>query len=560
MAVTIQELFDEGRSLHRAGKLAEAAGVLQRCLEMAPRADAACMELGHVLRDMGKLQEAVAMYQRALSIQPANAGALNGLGNAMRLLKEYDRAIAAFGQALRVDPNQVQAHHNLGLALLEKGAAREAAGSFRRALELEPNSRRTYVSLIQALGDSRDNAVGLEAAKKAAALWPRDAEFQADLGRFLFETDQTEQAVAAYRRAVELEPGQVATHNNLGNALRQLGRFSEAKAEFARCLTLQPDFAPAHWNMSLLRLLDADLPGAWEEYEWRLTVPELSIQHHFRQPRWDGSDLNGRRILLHAEQGFGDVLHFVRYAPLIARRGGQVILAVHPELVWLLGGVEGVKKCVPLAQINVDFDVHCQLMSLPHFFKTTLDTVPAEVPYIRADSARAARWRARMKGDGPFDPAQGRRKKIGLFWSGHRVPDQRRSARLMEWAELARARGVRWISLQKGPASAEARVPPAGMEIDDWAQELIDFSDTAALIDALDMVITIDSAVAHLAGAMGKGVWLLLPQVPTWRWMLDRKDSPWYPTMRIYRQERLGDWSGVIRTVVDDLNETKWAR
>jgi Flp pilus assembly protein TadD len=491
------------------------------------------------------LPEAVAAYQRALSIQPNHVGALNGLGNTFRMLKEHDRAITEFQQALHVEPAQVQTHHNLGMALLEKGLVPQAVGVFRRTLEFDPRSQRTYTSLLQALADLGENAAALETAQRAVKFFPNDAQFHADLGRFFFVTDRAEEAVAAYQNAVELDPAQVTAHNNLGNALRQLGRFAEAKTEFARCLALEPDFAAAHWNMSLIRLLEADLPGAWEEYEWRLTVPELSIKHDFKQPRWDGSDLNGRRILLHAEQGFGDAIHFARYAPLVARRGGHVIIACHPELVWVLQGVEGVRQCVSLSQINVEFDVHCPLMSLPHVFRTTLDTVPAGVPYIRADGARAARWRARMAGDA--------RKMVGLFWSGHRMPDHRRSARLVEWAELGQLKNVRWISLQKGPGAAEAKTPPAGMEIDDWTVELIDFSDTAALMETLDLVITIDSAAAHLAGAMGKPVWLLLPRVPTWRWMLDRGDSPWYPTMRIFRQERLGDWQSVIHRVVESL-------
>jgi tetratricopeptide (TPR) repeat protein len=545
MALNAQELFEQGRTLHRAGKLADAATAFQRCIEMEPRADAACAALGHVLRDIGKLNEAVGAYQRALAIQSNHVGALNGLGTTLRLLKQYDRALTIFQQALMVEPGQQQTHHNLGLTLAEMGRPRDAINAFRRTLELAPRSHGTFVSLLEALASAGENAAALETSQRAVKLWPNDAGFHADLGRFLFVTDQPEAAVAAYQRAVDLDPGLLLAHNNLGNALRQLGRFDQAKAEFAKCLTLQPDFAPAHWNMSLLRLLEADLPGAWEEYESRLQVPELSIKHSFTQPRWDGGELDGRRILLHAEQGFGDALHFVRYVPLVAARGGQVIVACHPELVWLLSTVEGVKQCVSLGQIGNGFDVHCPLMSLPHMFKTTLETVPANVPYIRADNARTARWKSRMKADD--------RKKIGLFWSGHRLPDQRRSARLSEWAGLSNAKGVRWISLQKGPASAEANNPPAGMAIDDWTIELIDFSDTAALMEALDLVITIDSAAAHLAGAMGKPVWLLLPQVPTWRWMLDRNDSPWYPTMRIFRQQRLGDWSDVIDRVVEEL-------
>jgi tetratricopeptide (TPR) repeat protein len=338
--------------------------------------------------------------------------------------------------------------------------------------------------------------------------------------------------------------------NDLGTALRDLGRLDDAEAAYRRAIASKPEVGSSHWNLALLLLLRGRMEQGWKEYEWRRAVKESGWQrlgeHHpsLAQPRWDGSAAAGKRLYIYSEQGFGDTIQFVRYLPMVQRTGARIILGCQTALVQLLQHLEGVEQCLPFSQPPPPFDAHCPLMSLPLVFGTTLQTIPADVPYLKADAGKLEKWKERLGG--------GTERKIGLAWAGRRVPDPRRSIPSSQLAWLSDAANVRWISLQKDRADG----PPPGMAINDWTAELADFSETAALIGNLDLVITIDTAVAHLAGAMGKPVWMLLPFNPNWRWMLDRSDSPWYPTMRLFRQEKRGDWNGPVERILQELKIT----
>ncbi len=339
-------------------------------------------------------------------------------------------------------------------------------------------------------------------------------------------------------------------HNFLGLALRNCGKYDESLAAFRQSVALRPDFADAHRNLGTTLLLLGDFSNGWPEYEWRRKMPEVAQPRNIAQPQWNGQTLEGKTILLHLEQGFGDTFQFIRYAPLVAKRGPKVIVECVPELAAVLRGARGIERIISRGDSWPPYDVQSSVMSLPLAFGTTLETIPAQVPYLAAPPDRVAAWRERLGNpDG--------RRRVGLVWAGRpdQRDDRRRSMRFDQLAPLAEVKSARFFSLQKGPAAGQAAAAPPGMDFVDWTRDLHDFADTAALIANLDLVISVDTSVAHLAGAMGKPVWVLLSSVPAWHWMLNRTDCPWYPTMRLFRQATPGDWTGVVENLTRAMSK-----
>jgi Tetratricopeptide repeat len=366
----------------------------------------------------------------------------------------------------------------------------------------------------------------------------------------LADLERHAEALASFERAIALRPGYARAFYNRGNSLRELHRHRDAVDSFERAIALEPDYASAHWNLADCHLLLGDFARGWSEYEWRWKLKQReAVRRDFPQPLWLGSSpLKGRTILLHSEMGLGDTLLFCRYAKEVAALGAKVVLEVQPALFPLLANLEGAAEVLPVGAALPDFDCHCPLMSLPLAFRTDLYTVPASVPYIRSDPARVAIWRSRL-GDktGP---------RVGLVWSGSSaLRNDHRSMALAQMLPLVRD-WAQWISLQKEVAESEIGLLASRVDVRHFGGELRDFADTAALVELMDIVVTIDTSVANLAGAMGKTVWILLPFNPhDWRWMLDREDSLWYPTARLFRQSAVGDWPGVIRRVDDALGK-----
>ncbi|MDU0457886.1 MAG: tetratricopeptide repeat-containing glycosyltransferase family protein [Geobacteraceae bacterium] len=398
-----------------------------------------------------------------------------------------------------------------------------------------------------------------------------------DLGRF-------DEAVSTYQSALQLDSNMGEIHNNLGNSLMALGRFTEAVESFeiaarllpsspvpltalataqqatgkiieagASCraaLALKPDFSEAHWNLALNLLLQGNYSEGWKEYEWRwLKGGFTSPRRHTDIQQWDGAPLCGSTILLHAEQGFGDAIQFVRYVPLVSQQGGTVVLECHPQLVSLFQEVAGVKLVIPFGAAPTGAEYQAPLLSLPHIFNTTLDNIPARTPYLYVPSEYSRKWKSLMSG------YHGTRR-IGLVWAGKSYPDPLRSCRLSDFAPIGAVDNVTFFSLQIGDGSEQSVCPPDNFRLVNLTANVNDFADTAALIDQLDLVISIDTATAHLSAALGRPTWLLLPFAPDWRWLLRRNDSPWYPTMRIFRQEQQGmGWGKVIETVAAALED-----
>jgi Flp pilus assembly protein TadD len=460
----------------------------------------------------GQLQEAANIYRQIVAIDPSNVDAWHLLGVAACQVGELDLAVKCITRAIQLAPNYADAHNSLGLVLKELGRLDEATASCRRAVELNP-------------------AI-------AAAHY--------NLGNILQSHGKLEEAAACHRRALKLNPGDAAAHNNLGNALRDLGIFDEAASCFHEALTLNPTSFEFHLNQASLFLLRGDFGRGWQEYEWRWKAG-LMPPRDYGKPLWDGGALQGETILLHGEQGFGDTLQFIRYASLVKGRGATVLVEEQAKLIPLLSNCPGIDRLIASGDKLPLFDVHLPLLSLPRIFQTTLETIPADVPYLFADSALVARWRDALSAVCGF--------RIGINWHGREGQGEfrKRDIPLELFFSLAQIPGVRLISLQKGARRQELAEAAHDKPIFDPGEEMDTasgaFTDTAAIMMNLDLVITSDTAIPHLAGALGVPVWLALPFVPSWHWLLDRSDSPWYPTMRLFRQKRSGDWDGVFAEI-----------
>jgi Flp pilus assembly protein TadD len=462
----------------------------------------------------------------------------------------HDEAIAACRQAIAVRPDYPEAHNNLGNALQALGRFEEAVAAYRTALELRPD----YTKAASNFGGALQGAGKLDEAgavlRDLLKTTPDFAEAHNNLGGVLIEQGKFDEAIASIRRALSLRTDYLDAWNNLGNALMKQGRPDEAIAALRGALALNPDQPLLRFGLGSLLLLKGDFSEGWREYEQRWRVPELGLQRFaFVQPRWAGEPLDGRRILLWSEQGFGDTIQFARYAPEIVKRGGRIVLGVQPDLERLMRSMEGVERLVTQAQPE-EFDAHLPLLSLPLVLGTTVETIPAAVPYLHADAALVQRWRERIS-------QHAEALKVGVVWAGRPTHknDRNRSMPLEKLKALQAIDGIWLLNLQKGETARRALEAPDAPTLTDWTSELNDFAETAALIECLDLVITVDTSVVHLTGALGKPVWVLLPFMPDWRWLLGRDDSPWYPSARLFRQPFAGDWDSVIEAVVRALQE-----
>jgi Flp pilus assembly protein TadD len=464
-----------------------------------------------------------------------------------------DGAIAALRAAVRLKPDLAVAHNNLGIALAEKGLFDEAVGAYRVAIEIQPRYAEAYSNLGNALGAQGDADGAITACRRAVQLNSSGAENWNSLGVALAAKGQTSEAREAYQRAIALKPEYSAAHTNLANALTEEGRFQEAQTAFRRAIEISPDSVPAHWNLAVALLRQGDFENGWPEHEWRLKAKSQFPVRPFSQPQWRGEDLQHKTILLHAEQGFGDTIQFVRYVPMVAARGGRVILECHPELCHLLQKMPGAAQVIARGGPLPAFDVHCPLLSLPLAFHTTLQTIPADVPYLKVDPERVQTWAERIA------PTPGK-LNVGLCWGGSPTHsnDANRSIAPAEMAALA-SDGVTFHSLQRSDHGTAFHEASSHLPLRDYGDQLTDFVETAAMILNLDLVISVDTAVAHLAGALSKPVWLLLPYIADWRWLLNRDDSPWYPTLRLFRQGMPGNWHRTIKRVAEELRDSRHA-
>ncbi len=526
-------------ALERLGRLDEAISAFRALVALAPDDAEGHAGLGDALRRAGRLQEAASALREAVRLGPGRATVHTALAITLRRLGCLAEAADAARAALTLDPGHAPAHSSLGHALAGLDRLAEAAAAFRAAARHAPADADAHANLGAALLGLNRFGEAASACAQAVRLAPGHANALANLGFALAGLDRLDEAAAACAEAIRLAPGHAGAHANLGLALLGLARFEEGVAALEAAIARAPGDAKTHWNLGMALLLLGRFERGWKEYEHR-PRPQLA------QPQWRGETLAGRTVLLHAEQGLGDTLQFVRYIPEVARRGGRVLLATSPTLHRLLAGLPGVHRLLASGQA-AEFNLHCPLLSLPGVLGTTPDTVPAPVPYLHAEPALLARWRERLGGLGGL--------RVGLVWAGNpgHGNDRNRSIAFQQLAPFWRIPGVEWVSLQVGPRAADLCETPTGVVVRDLGPDLHDFAETAAVMGQLDLILTVDTAVAHLAGALGRPTWVMLPFVPDWRWMLGREDSPWYPTLRLFRQPRAGHWESVIERITDAL-------
>lgn len=561
---------------------AAAERYLNEAIALDPNHAAAYDNRGVLRVQLGRVAAAIEDFEQATRLAPDNINSQRNLAKA--LSKAGRAATEPLAAIARLKPNDPQARFELAAALAACGRTAEAISEYQQVLRLNPNSAETYVNLSQLHSGSGNFAEAARCARKALELKPAFAEAYLNLGSALAKRGESSAAIAALHEAQRLKPELPEIYNNLGIALADEQRFEEAIGQYGRAIAIRagnadalynrgiaqlksgdpgaaiqdfdqaiavkPDYAEAHHNRAAALLLSERWVEGFAEYEWRFRsrdFPPLAL----RWPVWQGEPLEGCLLVLVAEQGLGDTLQFVRFASAFAAQGARVILECPTALHPILSRTADISRLVAPKDAPPDADFCLPLLSAPHRLGLTLDTVRPQPPYIFAAPERAQSWRERLAGDGS--------PKIGIVWQGNaRCPgDAQRSIALRHFAALAKLPGVRLISLQKGPGSEQlAGFLPAGAIVefgDELDREGGAFMDTAAIMKNVDLVITSDTAAAHLAGALGVDVWVALQRVPDWRWLLDRADSPWYPTMRLFRQQRHSDWQGVFETIASEL-------
>lgn len=547
--VSIQQAFDQVIRLRQAGRRADADSLYQHIVGQIPNEPNALHTLGVLAHQAGQNEFAEDLVARAIALAPRDSEYHENLGIILAARERWADAAAAFERAVEIDPTVAETCLHAAHALRRTGRAAEAMARYRQAIALKPDLIAAHNNLGNLLRESGRIEEAIASYRKAIELRPDYVEAQNNLASALLETAAPQQAIEHYKHALAIRPDSPHLHDNLGKAHRATGNVPASIAAHEQAISLKPDFADAHWNLSLMLLLSGQFERGWDEYEWRWTVPEFrSPRRQFRQPQWIGQPLKGKRILLHAEQGFGDTIQFCRYAPLVAQLGGRVFLECPPELRRLLQTLPGVEQLVATGEPLPEFDVHSPLLSLPRVFRTRLETIPNFVPYLQASPAQSAHWKHRV-------PLPKDQLRVGLVWSGSAAnPNDRvRSIPLRMLAPLLDAPGVRFYSLQTGPAARQARDAAGEFKSVVTTDAFEDFADTASLIAKLDLIISVDTAVAHLAGAMAVPTWVLLPSAPDWRWLLDRQDNPWYPTVRLFRQVNRDNWESVVRIVAAEL-------
>src|SRR5579884_2607379 len=573
-----------GLALKELGRRDQAQASLQQAVRSRPGFPEALAALGHLLAEQDRLAEAVGYYDQALQKRPQDAETRTNLGIALARLGHLPDAVVAFQQALGANPQLARAHQNLGVALSQQGKPEEGMASLREAVRLRPDYAEALYNLANLLNEQRRYEEAVASYRQALAarpdyadacnnfgvalnhlgrsgeavvilqhavrLRPDFAESQNNLGLALADLGHFAEAEAAYQEALRLNPRHADAHANLGCMYQWQGRLAEAETAFQLAVWLAPEAAGLHWNRSLFWLQKGDFERGSPEYEWRWKKPTAPVYGRrprtFAQPRWDGGSLEGKRVLLYMEQGLGDMLQFIRYARLLQERGGRVLVECPTFLVPLLATCPGVDQTVAEGSALPDFDVQAPLLSLPGLCGTTLETVPAEVPYLFPPQERVMHWRERLA-----EYVSNAEYKVGIVWQGnpHHRWDHHRSVPLERFAPLARVPGVRLFSVQHGHGTEQlqhTRLPIVPLEVGDFQQ-------TACILKNLDLVVTVDTATAHLAGALGVPTWILLSAISDWRWLFDRSDSPWYPTVRLFRQTHVDDWTPVFRRVARAL-------
>ena len=564
------------------GRPADAAKVLREATVKFPKLPDAHLNLGNFLAEYGRLDEAQACYEKLLVLQPDHPIGHFNMGNLHRIAGRWDAAEKSFRRALQLTPDDADTHTNLGLVYAQLQQLDNAEACYRRALALSPghlqaqnnlgNVLRAHNRLEEAIAcyekvlaaapthiDALVNFSTIRIAQKryddAQTLCEKvirldagNVESRYNLAQIMSIQDRHEEAIAWHREVVKISPRFIQSYAEMAAIRSAQHQADDAIALARKALTIDPNYAHAHWTLSLALLLAGQYEEGWREHEWRWRWTDYTARwRNYAQPQWQGEDISGKTILLYPEQGLGTMMQLARYVPLVHARGAKVVLEAPPELARLMRASFGTPAEIVAPEAALPpFDLHCPLMSLPLAFGTTLDSLPQNGPYLSAPPDLIAKWQARLA-------ASGAGLRVGLSWAGNpkQGNDHNRSLALHVLGKLGGVPNVQFYGLQKG-AAAEQAIPP-GLDMVQLGDALEDFADTAALMMNLDLIISVDTAVSHLAGALGRKSWTMLTHCADWRYLLNRSDSPWYPAMRLYRQRTLGDWDDVVTQVRADL-------
>jgi tetratricopeptide (TPR) repeat protein len=542
-----------GSGLNNLRRHQEALASCDRAIALKPDYAEAYNEQGIALKELKRPKESLASYDKAIALKPGFAEAYNNRGNVLWDLGRSEAAVSSYNKAIALKPDYADTYCNRGVALSHLKRHEEALASFDKALALNPNSPEIHSNRGAALWQLNRYEEALASYDKALALNPNSAETHNNRGVALNEMRRHEEALASFEKALALQPNSAETYNNRGAALKDLKRLDEAIVSYGKATQLNPEYAEAHYNRSLAEFLVGNLTECWRNFEWRKKTGRPSGTRTFPRPLLTNlEDVRGKTILVHTEQGLGDTIQFCRYLELLRQAGAKVLFAPHKKLKTLLTSYGNSIEFVDADDRSLSFDFHTPLMSLPRIFETTLETIPSKTPYLFADSDLVQKWLCRLGKEG---------FRVGICWKGGSTykHDNRRSFSVAYFEPLSKLPGIRLISLHKGEGERQLMdladkitVETLGDNFDSGPDAFID---SAAVMKGLDLVITSDTSIAHLAGALDVPTWVALQYVPDWRWMLDRLDTPWYPTMRLFRQKTDGDWKGVFEEIKAALVE-----
>jgi tetratricopeptide (TPR) repeat protein len=529
--------FQQAIDCLQRGQLASAQALCTEILKQQPTHVDALHASGLIAFHMNDPRRAVELIGKALALNPGNAAAHCNRGSALQALNDLEAALESYNQAIVNDPRFAEAYFNRGIVLQLLKRPDDAVASHSRAIALNAGFAAAYYQRGRVLQELNQLQAALASFDRAVAIDAKYAEAYLIRGNVQRQLGQWHAALASFDAAISVRPNFAEAHCNRGNILNELNQLDAAVASYDRAIAINDRYVEAYCNKAVAQLLAGDLENGWINYEWR----RKRHPRNFSQPLWQGKEsIAGKSILLHSEQGFGDALQFCRYVPLVSALGAQVIFEVDGPLMSVMASLEGVSSLVEKGGVLPSFDYHCPLLTLPLAFKTRVETIPAPTRYLRADAARVSRWQGKL--------GEKTKPRIGLVWTGSTVLNNNRSIELANWIPQLPS-GFDYVCLQKEVRPEDRSVLRTHPQIASFPDELDDFGDTAALCECMDLVISIDTSVAHLSGALGRKTWILLPFNPDWRWLLNRDDSPWYHSVTLYRQAKLDDWSGVLETV-----------
>jgi tetratricopeptide (TPR) repeat protein len=522
-----------------------------KAIQLNPTFVEAFINRGNVLQELGRIDEALVNFDQAIQIADSDEVAYYNRGNVLRILGRLDEALLSYNKALSLKPNFTQAYINRGNLLQEMQRFYEAILSYDHAIRINPNSSNAYTNRGNALKELNLLEESIASHKKAIVFKPDSAEAYYNLATVLQKNNRLDEALIYYDKAISIKSNYAEAYNNSGIVLQENNSLDEALLYYDNALRSKSDFPEANFNLAILKLLTGNFKDGWRGYEWRWEKENLSNHNttirDFLKPLWLGIEsIKDKTIFLHAEQGLGDTIQFCRYAPLVNQLGAKVILEVQRPLIKLLNNIVGVSQIIAFGDDLPDFDYHCPLLSLPLAFNTEIHSIPPVTKFYSGDIEKVTKWQAQL----------GRQIKprVGIVWSGSpdHKNDHNRSIELFKILPHI-PKHIEFICLQKEIRDLDKELLAEHSEIKYFGNAIEDFTDTATLCEMMDLVITVDTSVAHLSGLLGKQTWLLIPFNPDWRWLLNREDSPWYPSIKLYRQQKTGEWDSVLGKINDDL-------